>query len=236
MVGRRGKRILCILKERDEPVRGRELYKELLKYDEGYKYFDREYEAFWYCDFHGFMNTLIEQGFVQKIKSGHKVWYLITEKGIEQAVEPEEVLAIRKRKIFRRMKRLVWDVRVEYHGEAQEIWNQIKALAQDNEELQAYAVKRAHAEVAKFWVDGMRAAVQFGSDYDMKIFQNVVSAMAQFVKIDLAMIKKLALRIVKVRRSSLKKLVETGEYVWSFDKDTVKAYEQIIDRYEDLWS
>jgi len=237
MVRRRGRRILLILKERDEPVRGVNLYRELLKYDEGYKLFCKEHgQAFWYCDFLSLMHKYVQQGFVHKIKARNKVWYLITDKGVEQVVELPERLRLRKSQLFRKVERVVYYATIGFEHEVQRYWRHITILVGDNEALREYVVRRVHAEVAKFLVFALKAYVLYKTTGDIKLYQELVRDIRSLVKLNLALVKKHALRIAKVQRSLLKRKMQSKEAVYLSDIELLEAFNQLIDRFEELWA
>lgn len=99
--------VLEVLAGMSEPIRGSTLWATC---NEDARFRKATGEEFWQADFADFMKGLVAQGVVAKLESRHRVWYVVTEKGIltlERSNMKTIVVGNIKRRLKFRLRRLL---------------------------------------------------------------------------------------------------------------------------------
>jgi len=137
--------ILRLLRDSDDPIRRAELWREADKDDDFRKASGKK---FWIEDFSWFMRDLISAGQVLQIKERNKVWYLITEKGLNYLlgeIDPNLLRQHVMRRIrYRVRRRFSWGHSDDEIADSDRL---IAKLAERMEDGEEYVHKRYYTEI-----------------------------------------------------------------------------------------
>jgi len=185
--------ILRLLRDRDDPYRRADLCRKANQDDDFRK---ASGKRFWVEDFSWFMRDLISAGQVQRIEARGKVWYLITQKGVEYLlgeIDPNLLRQHVMRRIrYRVRKRFSWHMSDEEIAELDSLIARYAERITDGEE---YVRGRYYKEIV---LSSARRREWGNTDFD----ENELGIAEQYIgKIDRVKLEADILEeVAKIRR------------------------------------